>query len=71
MNSFVFTMRLIKKRPLRSLLMILQIALGVWIVATILTMNLQAQDQVNSVLNHFGENIIRLSLQKRSWIKAV
>ncbi|HKM17816.1 MAG: ABC transporter permease [Firmicutes bacterium] len=64
MNSFVFTMRLIKKRPLRSLLTILQIALGVWIVATILTMNLQAQDQVNSVLNHFGENIIRLSLQR-------
>ncbi|HHX01374.1 MAG TPA: ABC transporter permease [Firmicutes bacterium] len=68
MNSFVFTIRLIKKRPLRSLLTILQIALGVWIVATILTMNLQAQDSINAVFNRFGENIMRISLQREIFV---
>ncbi|HPT92814.1 MAG: ABC transporter permease [Limnochordia bacterium] len=63
MNSFVFTIRLIKKRPLRSLLTILQIALGVWIVATILTMNLQALDRIDAVFNRFGENLVQISLQ--------
>lgn len=63
MSSFIFTIRLIKKRPLRSLLTILQIALGVWIVATILTMNLQAVDRINAVFNRFGENLVQISLQ--------
>ena len=67
-ESLVFTMRLIKKRPLRSLLTILQIALGVWIVATILTMNFQAHGRIDRVLNRFGENLMQIYLQKETQV---
>lgn len=64
MESLVFTMRLIRKRPLRSLLTILQIALGVWIVAAILTMNFQAQDRIEATMDKFGENMMQIYLQR-------
>ena len=37
-----FTGRLIRKRPLRSLLTVLQLALGVWIVSIVLSLSLNA-----------------------------
>lgn len=61
-QSLLFTGRLIKKRPLRSLLTVLQIALGVWIVVTVLTMNFQATERVNNMLDKFGDNLARISL---------
>lgn len=63
MESLVFTMRLIRKRPL-GLLTILQIALGVWIVAAILTMNFQAQDRIEATMDKFGENMMQIYLQR-------
>ena len=63
MESLVFTMRLIRKRPLRSLLTILQIALGVWIVAAILTMNFQAQDRIEATMDKFG-SMMQIYLQR-------
>jgi len=32
LETFLFTIRIMKKRPLRSLLTILQLGLGVWVV---------------------------------------
>lgn len=63
-QSIVFTGRLIKKRPLRSLLTILQIGLGVWIVTTILTMNFQANHRIEAALDKFGENLASINLEK-------
>lgn len=68
LQTLIFTSRLIKKRPLRSLLTIIQIALGVWIVTTILTMNFQANDRIEATLNKFGENIARISLEREQII---
>lgn len=65
-ESLKFTGRLFKKRPLRTLLTILQIAIGVWIVTIILTMNLQANDMLATTLDKFGGNIAQIRLQKET-----
>ncbi len=67
-QSIIFTGKLIKKRPLRSLLTIIQIGLGVWIVATILTMNFQANHRIAATLNKFGENLAQIHITKEVWI---
>ena len=41
METLKFTLRIVKKRPLRSLLTVLQMGLGVWVVAIILSLNFQ------------------------------
>lgn len=64
METLKFTVRLIKKRPLRSLLTIIQIALGVWVVTTILTANFQANDQTNAILDKYGNNLAKIRMQK-------
>jgi len=40
-ETLKFTLRIVKKRPLRSLLTVLQMGLGVWVVAIILSLNFQ------------------------------
>ncbi|NLM54075.1 MAG: FtsX-like permease family protein [Firmicutes bacterium] len=42
LDTVRFTGRLIRKRPLRSLLTVLQLALGVWIVSIVLSLSLNA-----------------------------
>lgn len=66
MATLVFTARLIKKRPLRSFLTVVQIALGVWLMVTILTMNFTANEQVNQVFGKLGDDIARISMQKET-----
>lgn len=55
------TATLMKKRPLRSLLTVLQVGVGVWIVATILSLNLQAREALYKVDGVLGDNLARIS----------
>lgn len=41
-ESLKFTFKLIRKRPIRALLTLLQIGLGVWVIVLVLSMNLQS-----------------------------
>lgn len=64
METFRFTLRLLGKRPLRSLLTVLQVGLGVWIVALILSLNLQAGGAVSQVNQTFGDSLARISVAR-------
>lgn len=64
LETFRFTLRIMKKRPLRSLLTILQLGLGVWIVAIILSLNLQASGTLNKVNQTLGDSLAKLSISQ-------
>lgn len=64
LETFRFTMRIVKKRPLRSLLTILQMGLGVWIVAIILSMNFQATKSLTQINQTLGDSLAKLSVSK-------
>ena len=64
LETFRFTMRIMKKRPLRSLLTILQMGLGVWIVAIILSMNLQATKSLTQINQTLGDSLAKISVSK-------
>ncbi|NLJ81148.1 MAG: FtsX-like permease family protein [Firmicutes bacterium] len=64
LEIFEFTFRIMKKRPLRSLLTILQLALGVWIVALILSLNLQGREKFVSQQEAFGESLVKISISQ-------
>ena len=53
-----------KKRPLRSLLTILQMALGVWIVAIILSLNFQAGGSLDAINQTLGDSLAKISVSK-------
>lgn len=53
-----------KKRPLRSLLTILQMGLGVWIVAIILSLNFQATGSLDAVNQTLGDSLAKISVSK-------
>ncbi len=59
-----FTLRIMKKRPLRSLLTILQLALGVWVVAILLSFNLRAASIDGVKGQHLAESFAKLSVSK-------
>lgn len=67
-ETLKFTGRIMKKRPLRSLLTILQLALGVWIVAVILSLNLQATGRLDEVTAVFGDTLARIHVSKEETI---
>lgn len=52
------------KRPLRSLLTILQMGLGVWIVAIILSLNLQATGTLDLVNRTLGDSLAKISVSQ-------
>ncbi|MDI9486147.1 MAG: hypothetical protein QM372_11830, partial [Bacillota bacterium] len=62
METFKFTARIMAKRPLRSLLTILQMALGVWIVAVILSLNLQATGTMDSLTETLGSTLAKITV---------
>ncbi|NMB02077.1 MAG: FtsX-like permease family protein [Firmicutes bacterium] len=64
METLQFTLRIMGKRPLRSLLTILQVGLGVWIVAVILSLNLQATDNLDAINQTFGDSLARITISK-------
>ncbi len=64
LETVQFTLRIIKKRPLRSLLTILQLALGVWVVAILLSFNLRAADIAGGKGQHLAESFAKLSVSK-------
>jgi putative ABC transport system permease protein len=53
------------KRPLRSLLTIFQTGLGVWIVAIILSLNLQATGTLDLVNRSLGDSLAKVSVSQR------
>ena len=61
-ETLKFTLRILKKRPLRSLLTILQVGLGVWIVALILSLNFQTAGSLEGVHSTFGETLAKISV---------
>lgn len=63
-----FTGRVMIKRPLRSLLTILQMGLGVWIVAIILSLNLQATGSLAEVNRTLGSTLAKISLSQQEEI---
>ncbi len=64
METLKFTLRIMKKRPLRSLLTILQMALGVWIVAIILSLNFQAGGSLDAINQTLGDSLAKISVSK-------
>ena len=64
LETLKFTFRIIKKRPLRSLLTILQVGLGVWIVAVILSLNFGATGRLDAVENAYGNSLAKLSVSR-------
>lgn len=52
------------KRPLRSLLTILQMGLGVWIVAIIMSLNLQATGTLDVVNSTLGDALAKISVSQ-------
>ena len=64
LETFKFTLRIMKKRPLRSFLTILQMSLGVWIVAIILSLNFQTTGALNNVNQTLGSSLARLSVSQ-------
>ncbi len=64
MDAFKFTMRIMIKRPLRSLLTILQMGLGVWIVAIILSLNFQATGAFDGVQQTLGDSLAKVSVSQ-------
>ncbi|HBG00573.1 MAG TPA: hypothetical protein DDW87_03235 [Firmicutes bacterium] len=65
METLKFTGRIIAKRPLRSLLTILQMGMGVWIVALILSLNLQATGSLDSVNQTLGSTLAKISISQQ------
>lgn len=65
MEAFKFTIRILKKRPFRSLLTVLQMGLGVWIVAIILSLNLQASGNLSAINRNMGDSVAKISVSKR------
>ena len=68
LEVFKFTGRVMIKRPLRSLLTILQMGLGVWIVAIILSLNLQATGSLAEVNRTLGSTLAKISLSQQEEI---
>lgn len=64
LETLKFTLLIIKKRPLRSLLTILQMALGVWIAAIVLSLNFQTTSTVNQVQEAFGDSLAKVSISQ-------
>lgn len=64
MDTLRFTLRIIRKRPLRSLLTVLQVALGVWIVAVILSLNFGASGSIDSANRAFGDSLAKISVSR-------
>jgi putative ABC transport system permease protein len=64
METLKFTFRIIKKRPLRSLLTVLQVALGVWIVAVILSLNFGFAGRLADINENFGKSLARINISK-------
>lgn len=63
-ETFRFTSRILRKRPLRSLLTILQMGLGVWVVAIILSLNFQATGTLEHVNQSLGSSLAKLSVSQ-------
>lgn len=64
MDTLRFTLRIIRKRPLRSLLTVLQVALGVWIVAVILSLNFGASGSIDAANRAFGDSLAKISVSR-------
>lgn len=64
LENLRFTLRIMKKRPLRSLLTILQLGLGVWIVAIILSLNFQANQSLALVNETLGDSLAKISISR-------
>jgi putative ABC transport system permease protein len=60
METVKFTLRIVRKRPLRSLLTVLQVALGVWIVAIILSLNFQASGRIDDAKRTYGGSLAKI-----------
>ncbi|NLM38419.1 MAG: FtsX-like permease family protein [Firmicutes bacterium] len=63
LESISFTTRIMRKRPLRSLLSILQLALGVWIVAIVLSLSLNAMYE-DGAIRSLGDTLLQLQVLK-------
>lgn len=64
LETLKFTARIITKRPLRSLLTILQMGLGVWTVAIILSLNFQATGTLEAVNRTLGNSLAKISVSQ-------
>ena len=64
METLKFTARIMAKRPLRSLLTILQMGLGVWIVAIILSLNFQATGALGGIRQTLGDSLAKVSVSQ-------
>jgi len=64
LETFLFTIRIMKKRPLRSLLTILQLGLGVWVVAVLLSLNFQAADMAGGGQGQLSGSLAKLTVSE-------
>lgn len=68
LETFKFTLRIMGRRPLRSLLTVFQLGLGVWIVAVILSLNLQAAGLGDSKQS-LDQTLAKLTISKQEEIE--
>lgn len=64
LETLSFTLRIIKKRPLRSLLTFLQVGLGVWIVAIILSLNLGTSGGIAALHSTYGNSLAKITVSR-------
>ncbi len=62
LGSITYTLRLIRKYPIRSTLTIIQIALGFSVITTIFNMNIQATNQINDASAALNVNLVHTYL---------
>ena len=59
-ETLTLTLRVLKKRPLRTLITPWQVGLGVWIVALILSLKFQTAGSLEGVHSTFGETLAKI-----------
>lgn len=64
LESLVFSLKLMRKYPVRSIMTILQVALGVWVVTTLISMNVQVTSEVNNMVEQYGTDLAQINLTK-------
>lgn len=57
-DILVYTLRLLKGRAARSVLTVLQVALGVWAVSLLISANIHVKDQIERAAAAYGQDLV-------------
>ncbi len=57
-DIFRYTLRLLKSRAARSLLTVLQVALGIWAISLLISANINIKDQIDQATAAYGQDLV-------------